>query len=150
MEQAALLGLHLADAAAAPDMPAREFMHYASVRVRGEAMDYLRQLKHGRRVRGASSRKPRNPDPQAIGLAIDMGLIPGEVSRSPSPFDLAAENEVAAAVRVKIGDLPERTRDMLMRRLSGEQEASIAADYGVAVPRVSQILWEAAMIVSVE
>jgi RNA polymerase sigma factor (sigma-70 family) len=149
VEQAALLGLHLADVAAAPDMPPTEFRRFASMRVQGEAMDYLRRLEHGRRIRGASSRKPRRPEPQAVGLAVDMGLTPGDVSRSPSPLDLAEESEMVATVLVKVRDLPERTRDILLRRLDGENEESIASDYGVSTARVSQIAWEAARAIAV-
>lgn len=144
VEQAALLGLHLADVSAAPDMPPEEFRSYAAVRIKGETIDHLRRVAHGGRLQGKRALRPRNPEPESVGMAIELGLIVSRFSRESDPETQAVSLEKARSVAAQVDALPERTRDMLLRRLTGEPESEIARDYGVAIPRVNQLCWAAA------
>jgi RNA polymerase sigma factor (sigma-70 family) len=144
VEQAALLGLHLADVTAAPDMPEDEFRWYAITRVRGEAIDHLRRVGHGGRKKranpGTIALRPRDPEPESVAMAVAMGLVSGTTTEPHAERDLLAR-EVAKMV----GDsLSERSRDVLLRRLSGEDDPTIARDYGISPTRVNQIVWLAA------
>jgi RNA polymerase sigma factor (sigma-70 family) len=142
--QAALLGLHLADVAADPDMPEIEFLAYASTRVRGEAIDHLRRVGHGGRRQGLEARRPRNPDPESIAMAIDMGLFHGATTKPDAEHHLL-RGEVAR----RFESLSARSKDVLWRRLTGEEEVTIASDYAISTARVSQIAWEAARAIAV-
>jgi DNA-directed RNA polymerase sigma subunit (sigma70/sigma32) len=69
-----------------------------------------------------------------------MGLVSGTTTEPHAERDLLAR-EVAKMV----GDsLSERSRDVLLRRLSGEDDPTIARDYGISPTRVNQIVWLAA------
>jgi len=76
-----------------------------------------------------------------------MGLVGSQFAREPDPETDALYRDLARSAVEKIDALPERSRDILLRRLAGEPEATIALDYGVAVPRVNQICWDAVRIV---
>lgn len=146
VEQAAYLGLHTADVAAAPDMPEREFRWFASVRIRGEIIDHLRRVAHGGRRQGERNLRPREPEPESVAMAVALGRIPGRFATDDPELE-AAEREAQRAALEAIERLPPRDRDILLRRLAGEPEASIAAEYKIAIPRVSQICWDAASVV---
>ncbi len=148
VEQAALLGLHLADLAAPPDMSESEFLHYASVRVRGEAIDHIRRVAHGGRYQGPLATKPHQPEPESVAMAQDMGLLPQSHSfvliareLDPEAQAIAAEDaREQQALLDSIHTLPARTQVILRRRLAGDSVKAIAEDVGISQPRVSQVV----------
>lgn len=148
--QAALLGLHQADLRAAAEMTEREFVTYATFRIRGAVLDEVRAMHpEARRSRGAKPLVPRRVEPGLVEMMREAGLLPGLtfddsgdpvlLSSEPSPEELVERSEIVALVDAAVRALPERTRVILLRRLAGEIEPAIAADYGVTAVRVSQI-----------
>lgn len=142
-------------------MPAVEFERYARWRVRGELVDELRRsVFEARRNFGREHKVPRRTETGAVEMARDMGLLPriayeenanGDwhattltlVSSDPSPEEAADMLETLGVAHGAIEALPERARDMLMRRLAGEQDRDIGAVHGLSGARVNQIIWEA-------
>lgn len=148
VEQAALLGLHLADVTAAPSMPEGEFRAVAWVIIRNEVIDHLRRASG--RLRGKSPSAFRELARESVAMAVEMGLMGGHVSREPNPEVQAAERESERLVAARIDALPARSRDILLRRMAGEHEPTIARDYAITIQRVSQICWAAARSVAAE
>jgi RNA polymerase sigma factor (sigma-70 family) len=147
VEQAAFLGLHVADVTAPPSMPEDDFRNYAYVRIRGEVLDHLRRV--GGRVRGDEPKKPREPEPQSVAMAVTMGLIGDRASPERDPETQAIANEKLRAGReaLRAANLTDRQRLIVMRRLAGDANQDIAANLGVSEARVSQLLAEAVALI---
>ncbi len=152
MNQAALFGLMQADRRATPDMPDSEFERYARVVIRGAILDELQRVSHGGREKGIEPKKPRQPEPGALAMAQNAGLIPrtihGQhgaqlVSGDMSPEYTLLAKERAEWLQGALGSLSPRSLDIILRRLQGERVAVLGSEYGVSEARASQIVSEA-------
>jgi RNA polymerase sigma factor (sigma-70 family) len=152
--QVSLLGLHQADRSARADMPDRDFLRFARLRVRGAIIDELRSFTPGSRRGGSTGAlRPWYPDPAAMAVAQELGLLPstgweeGEViprahTLSPEEQLLVDEAERLQAERInqRLARLPERLAMIVRRRLAGRMAREIAEELGVSPVRVSQLL----------
>ncbi len=152
MSQAALFGLMQADRRATPDMPDSEFERYARAVIRGAMIDELRRVSHGGRDKGIDPKKPRQPEPGALAMAQNAGLIPTKtrwsktldlVSADPNPEESLAAKERALLVKEAIDAMGPRSRDIIWRRLQGERADVLAREYGISQARTSQVVGEA-------
>ena len=146
--QAAMLGLLQADRRAPAELSARDFVAFATFRVRGAIIDEARLTTPGaRRTRGDEPQKPRCAAPGLVEMMRDAGLLPelsfdeGQpalLATEPSPEEQAERNEIVGLIR----QLPARTQAILRRRVAGATERSIGLEYGVSEARICQILRE--------
>ena len=92
----------------------------------------------------ATFHEARGATAPVVHVSVDAPVGERLADPTTGALDRIVAHEVAAALEVAIGELPERQRDAVRRYYRGEQPlARIAEDTGVTVSRVSQILTEA-------
>ncbi len=153
---AARVGLWETDRRASPATDDDAFARWARKRCRGAIVDALREATHGSRRGGnPNAYHPREPEPGALEVAQELGLIPRTVlyddgievvdSRADPETQLIQTERAdqRAAALTLIDRLPLRQREVMRRRLAGERALDIARSLGVTQARVSQVTTEA-------